>query len=99
MKNYDLNKVVKAVTHVMPCDSCPYPCKAKLHSSQANCDMRWTEIIRGTRVIYCKDCEEYKEWSNGVYICMRLGSYYGDMKPSDYCSHGVRRKTFETGDG
>lgn len=41
-------------------------------------------------IVLCRECEEYKEW-DGSKICMRLGSYYGNMKPNDYCSYGVRK--------
>lgn len=37
--------ILKAITHVMPCDKCPYPCKAKRNSSQANCDRHWFEML------------------------------------------------------
>jgi hypothetical protein len=43
-------------------------------------------------VVFCRDCEEYKEWLNGESVCMRLGSYYGNTKPDDYCSHGHFRE-------
>ena len=38
--------VLKAITHIMPCDRCPCPCDAKTNSSQANCDRHWFEILR-----------------------------------------------------
>lgn len=41
-------------------------------------------------VVRCKNCTEYKEWGSGK-ICMRLGSYYGDREPDDFCSLGIRR--------
>ena len=40
-------------------------------------------------VIRCKDCIEYQDWLD-TKICMRLGSYYGNTKPTDYCSYGHR---------
>lgn len=39
-------KILKAITHNMSCDKCPYPCKAKEHSSQANCDKHWFEMLK-----------------------------------------------------
>ena len=54
-----------------------------------------TEQIDGAdviEVVRCKDCKEYRKWyDNGDCICMRLGSYYGDTKPTDYCSYGERK--------
>lgn len=49
-----------------------------------------TVEIEPREIVFCRDCEEYKEWG-GSKICMRLGSYYGNMKPNDYCSYGVRK--------
>ena len=46
--------------------------------------------VTNREIVFCRDCEEYKEW-DGSKICMRLGSYYGNMKPNDYCSYGVRK--------
>lgn len=43
-----------------------------------------------SEVVRCRDCTEYKEWGSGK-ICMRLGSYYGDREPDDFCSLGIRR--------
>lgn len=43
-------------------------------------------------VVRCKDCKEYQKWyADGDCICMRLGSYYGNTKPTDYCSYGERK--------
>ena len=38
-------------------------------------------------VVRCKDCAEYQEWDGGK-ICMRLGSYYGDVPPDWFCADG-----------
>lgn len=43
-----------------------------------------------SEVVRCKNCSEYREW-NGRKICMRLGSYYGEREPNDFCSLGIRR--------
>jgi hypothetical protein len=40
-------------------------------------------------VVRCKECIEYKEWGKGK-ICMRLGSYYGERTPNDFCSLGIK---------
>lgn len=42
-------------------------------------------------LIRCKDCKEYAEWGDSM-ICMRLGSYYGDTKPNDFCSRAERKE-------
>lgn len=41
-------------------------------------------------VVRCKDCKEYKRW-DGKPICIRLGSWYGDTNPDDFCSYGRRK--------
>lgn len=46
--------------------------------------------VDAVEVVRCKDCEEYIPWLRG-YICGRIGSYYGNTKPDDYCSRGVRK--------
>lgn len=38
-------KVPKAISETMTCDKCPYPCKAKENSIQANCVIHWSEIL------------------------------------------------------
>ena len=38
-------RILDAISKTMTCDKCPYPCKAKKHSSRANCVMRWSEIL------------------------------------------------------
>lgn len=38
-------KVLKAISETMTCVKCPYPCKAKEQSSQANCVTNWSEIL------------------------------------------------------
>lgn len=43
-------------------------------------------------LIMCRNCEEYKEWGD-VMCCMRLGSYYGNVMPTDYCSYARKRET------
>lgn len=44
---------------------------------------------REQEIVRCKDCKEYQEW-NGGKICMRLGSYYGDVPPNWFCADGER---------
>ena len=44
-------------------------------------------------VVRCKECKEYIPWMpDGTHICMRLGNYYGNTKPNDYCSYGERKE-------
>lgn len=44
--------------------------------------------VKPKPVVFCRDCEEYIEWQDGTRICGRLGSYYGDTSPDDFCSRG-----------
>ncbi len=49
-------------------------------------DIDIAEIVR------CADCIEYAEMIPGTEkICLRFGSYHGNMKPMDYCSRGVKK--------
>ena len=43
--NVDMTTIIFAVANVMSCDRCPYPCKAKEHSSPANCFYHWYDIL------------------------------------------------------
>lgn len=43
------------------------------------------------KVVRCKDCKQYMDWLDGR-ICARLGSYYGDMNPDDFCSYGEEKE-------
>lgn len=49
------------------------------------------DALRQEIVIRCKDCKEYAEWGDST-ICMRLGSYYGNTKPNDFCSRAERKE-------
>lgn len=53
-----------------------------------------TESADVVEVVRCKDCKNYMEWLDGK-ICARLGSYYGDTEPTDYCSYGERKDNDE----
>jgi hypothetical protein len=74
------------------------PCKDCGYSSRSNFAICVKDIANDAlallkeqeTVVRCKDCIEYKEWGTGK-ICMRLGSYYGDREPDDFCSLGIRR--------
>lgn len=46
--------------------------------------------IDAVPVVRCKDCEEYIPWLDRK-ICARIGSYFGNTKPNDFCSYGKRR--------
>ena len=48
-------------------------------------------LMMETELIRCKDCKEYAEWGDSM-ICMRLGSYYGNTKPNDFCSRAERKE-------
>lgn len=42
-------------------------------------------------VVRCKDCVEYIHWGDdGNRICGRIGSYFGNTKPNDFCSRGAK---------
>ena len=45
--------------------------------------------VDAVEVVRCKNCENYIPWLDGM-ICSRIGSYYGDTDPNDFCSKGVR---------
>lgn len=47
--------------------------------------------ITEQELIMCRNCEEYKEWGDTM-CCMRLGSYYGNTMPTDYCSYAKKRE-------
>lgn len=40
-------EVIYAVAKNMNCWDCPYPCKSRFHSSLANCQSQWYEILTG----------------------------------------------------
>lgn len=46
-------------------------------------------------VVQCKDCVEYIPWLKGERVCGRIGSYFGNTKPNDFCSRGVRKMAAE----
>lgn len=52
--------------------------------------------IERRELIMCRNCEQYKEWEDTM-ICMRLGSYYGNTKPTDYCSYAWKKETKRDG--
>ena len=41
-------------------------------------------------VVRCKDCAFYIPWGDERKICGRVGAYYGNTKPDDFCSRSVR---------
>ena len=51
--------------------------------------------IDAVEVVRCKDCEEYIPWLEGNYVCGLIGSYFGNTKPNDFCSRGVRKMDAE----
>ena len=48
------------------------------------------DVMPVYEVVTCGECKEYQEW-DGDKICMRLGAYKGNTKPTDFCSYGERR--------
>lgn len=47
-------------------------------------------------VVRCMDCVEYIPYGDyGDRICGRIGSYFGNTKPSDFCSRGIRKMDSE----
>lgn len=51
-------------------------------------------VVDAVPVVRCKDCEEYIPWLDGK-ICGLIGSYFGNTKPNDFCSRGIRKKAGE----
>ena len=54
------------------------------------CDYELIELapaVDAEPVVRCKDCAEYIPWGDDR-ICGRIGSYFGNTKPNDYCSRG-----------
>lgn len=51
--------------------------------------------VDAVEVVRCRDCEEYVPWLEGDYICGRIGSYFGNTNPNDFCSRGVRKMVAE----
>ena len=41
----DMAKIINAIMKSMPCDMCPYPCKAKEKSSPVNCSHHWFMVL------------------------------------------------------
>lgn len=44
-ENLSLARIISAITAVMPCEKCPYPCEKKGQSSQYNCNRHWFEVL------------------------------------------------------
>ena len=42
----DVAKVIMAITSVMECSKCPYPCDRKQGSSLYNCNNHWYDILK-----------------------------------------------------
>ena len=54
-------------------------------------EIETSPTIDAVEVVRCRDCEEYVPWLEGDYVCGRIGSYFGNTKPNDFCSRGVRK--------
>lgn len=53
--------------------------------------VREMPAVDAVEVVRCKDCAEYIPWLYGDRICGRIGSYFGNTKPDDYCSRGRKK--------
>lgn len=52
--------------------------------------------VDAVEVVRCRDCVEYIPWGDdGDRICGRIGSYFGNTKPNDFCSRGMRKMDAE----
>lgn len=50
-------------------------------------------VVDAVPVVRCKDCMHYisiSGWSEDKF-CGRLGSYYGNTTPNDFCSYGWKK--------
>ena len=45
-EKYNMQKVLEAITKVMPCDLCPYPCSKPHAANQYSCDKKWEDILK-----------------------------------------------------
>jgi hypothetical protein len=57
-------------------------------------EIETSPTVDAVEVVRCKDCEEYIPWLEGR-ICGRIGSYFGNTKPDDFCSSGIRKMDAE----
>ena len=70
----------------------------KFSPSQVNEIVKDIPIVDAVPVIKCKDCGYYMEWHDGQYICARLGNWYGNTKPDDFCSKAEEREDVKRGE-
>ena len=96
----DVNKVLKSFNvcndSASNCSACPYnefdnKCTEHLFADifEILKDVeKASKHKKPANIVYCCECAELQEW-DGRMICMRLGSYYGEVRPNDYCSYGV----------
>ncbi len=45
-EKYNIQKVIEAITKVMSCDLCPYPCSKPHLANQYSCDKKWEDVLR-----------------------------------------------------
>lgn len=43
--SYDKATLINAISKVMTCEVCPYPCTSKENSSMRNCQYNWYKIL------------------------------------------------------
>ena len=53
-------------------------------------ELRNLPAVDAEPVVRCKDCAFYIPWGDERKICGRVGAYYGNTKPDDFCSRSVR---------
>ena len=93
----ELERTAQAVASCMPCQLCPEPCKAREHSSMANCVRHWMVIMKDAvnvqSAVRYKDYKRYQFADNRAFgfpakRCEWTG--FEDVD-DDYCSRGERR--------
>ena len=80
LSGYDVRKVTEYDESGCGIDYKAVPVKA----------IKAAPAVVAVEVVRCKDCAEYIPWGNDR-ICGRVGSYYGNTKPNDYCSRGRKK--------
>jgi hypothetical protein len=63
---------------------------ARVVATECAAEVKNLPAVDAVEVVRCKDCAFYIPWGNEGKICGRVGAYYGDTKPDDFCSRSVR---------
>ena len=69
----ELDRAALAIARYMDCSACPAPCKAKTHSSMANCVGRWKKIMTQAALDPDQPLQEETEMRGSEFICRRCG--------------------------